>query len=165
MLLYHGSTVIVGKPEIRYSGKPLDFGVGFYVTSSPEQAERWARTKAVREKTGFGYVSVYEFDAARALPALRTVRFETANADWLRFVAKNRKTVCADVEADLHVGPVADDAVYETFRFYEAGILSFEETVIRLKTARLKDQWAFHTEKALSFLRFVRSVEVRDQNV
>lgn len=45
MILYHGSTDIVEKPEIRKSSSNLDFGDGFYLTTSFEQAERWAKVK------------------------------------------------------------------------------------------------------------------------
>ena len=34
MILYHGSTVPVEKPEIRISESFLDFGTGFYTTTS-----------------------------------------------------------------------------------------------------------------------------------
>ena len=34
MILYHGSTVLVEKPEIRKGETFLDFGVGFYTTTS-----------------------------------------------------------------------------------------------------------------------------------
>ena len=43
MILYHGSTVPVEKPEIRISESFLDFGTGFYTTTSLQQAERWAK--------------------------------------------------------------------------------------------------------------------------
>ena len=49
MLLYHGSTDLVDKPEIRKGDVFLDFGVGFYTTTSYEQAERWARIKMRRK--------------------------------------------------------------------------------------------------------------------
>ena len=45
VIIYHGSTVLVETPEIREGGTFLDFGVGFYTTTSYEQAERWARIK------------------------------------------------------------------------------------------------------------------------
>ena len=50
MILYHGSTDLVDKPEIRKSDVYLDFGVGFYTTTSFEQAERWAKIKMRRKK-------------------------------------------------------------------------------------------------------------------
>lgn len=45
MIIYHGSTVLVEKPEIRISDSFLDFGTGFYTTTSEHQAERWAKSK------------------------------------------------------------------------------------------------------------------------
>ena len=48
MILYHGSTVRVEMPELRAGVSLLDFGAGFYTTSSYEQAERWARIKMRR---------------------------------------------------------------------------------------------------------------------
>lgn len=38
MKLYHGSTEIVASPEIRDANRPLDYGSGFYTTTSFEQA-------------------------------------------------------------------------------------------------------------------------------
>ena len=38
MIIYHGSTVLVEKPEIRISDSFLDFGTGFYTTTSEHQA-------------------------------------------------------------------------------------------------------------------------------
>lgn len=46
MIVFHGSTEVVEKPDIRHSYRRLDFGIGFYVTTIREQAERWARRKA-----------------------------------------------------------------------------------------------------------------------
>ena len=66
MILYHGSTDLVDKPEIRESDVYLDFGVGFYTTTSFEQAERWAKIKMRRKNVILGYVTIYEFDIAKA---------------------------------------------------------------------------------------------------
>ena len=62
MILYHGSIDLVDKPEIRKGDVYLDFGVGFYTTTSKEQAERWAKIKMRRNNVDVGFVSVYEFD-------------------------------------------------------------------------------------------------------
>ena len=56
MILYHGSTVRVEMPELRAGVSLLDFGAGFYTTSSYEQAERWARRKMRRENAHVGAV-------------------------------------------------------------------------------------------------------------
>lgn len=40
MKLYHGNNVEVKEPKIIQSDRRLDFGTGFYMTTSYEQAER-----------------------------------------------------------------------------------------------------------------------------
>jgi hypothetical protein len=55
MLLYHGSPVIVEKPEIRTAKFHKDFYFGFYCTEMETQAKRWAT------RFGDGYVNKYEY--------------------------------------------------------------------------------------------------------
>lgn len=57
MKLYHGSLEIVEKPEIREPNRTLDFGAGFYLTSSFEQAESWVKRKLKGDVTK-GYVNI-----------------------------------------------------------------------------------------------------------
>lgn len=45
MELYHGSTEIIQAPIILEQQRFLDFGKGFYLTSSKEQAIRWAHLR------------------------------------------------------------------------------------------------------------------------
>lgn len=45
--LYHGSLEIVATPEIRRPNRTLDYGEGFYLTSSASQAEAWVRRKFI----------------------------------------------------------------------------------------------------------------------
>ena len=161
MKLYHGSTVLVTTPEIRTGAFFLDFGVGFYTTTSYEQAERWAKIKMRREQSAIGYVSVYDFDIDAASDQITIQRFSAADMDWLQFVVQNRKGLPFEHAMDMHVGPVADDNVYQSIRFFETGVLNAEETVKRLKTEVLHDQWTFHTPKALSYCRFIDYKEVR----
>ena len=161
MIIYHGSTALVEKPEICTGSTFLDFGVGFYTTTSYEQAERWARIKMRRENKSIGYVAVYEFDydAAKANTVIR--KFDSADMDWLLFVVNNRRGVPFEESVDMHIGPVADDNVYQSIRFFETGILNAEETVKRLKTEVLHGQWTFHTEKLLSYCKFIKYMEVK----
>ena len=42
-------------------------------------------------------------------------------------------------------------------------LLDAEETVRRLKTEALQDQWTFHTDKILSFLTFIEAREIREE--
>lgn len=161
MIIYHGSTVYVEKPEIIVGENFLDFGVGFYTTTSYQQAERWARTKMRRENKDIGYVSVYEFDYESAKKDTKIYKFSKADMEWLKFVTNNRKGLFSEKTVDMNIGPVADDNVYESIRFFETGILDAKQTVKRLKTEKLQDQWVFHTDKILKYLKFVEFKEVR----
>ena len=163
MIIYHGSTELVENPEIRISNTFLDFGTGFYTTTSRQQAERWARIKMHRENKNIGYVSVYEFDFEHAQQETTICRFSNADMQWLQYVVKNRRGETSDEIVDMHIGPVADDNVYRSIRLFETGVLEAEETVKRLKTEVLQDQWTFHTDKMLSFLKFVESIEIRTE--
>lgn len=129
MILYHGSTDVVGKPEIRKSDVYLDFGTGFYLTTSFEQAERWAKIKMKRSNASAGYVSIYEFDLEAAKKELTYREFETADEEWLRFVVDNRRGVQTGDTSDFHIGPVADDNIYQSIRLFETGAYDAEYTL------------------------------------
>lgn len=163
MTIYHGSTVIVEKPEIRKVDSYLDFGTGFYTTTSYSQAERWAQIKMRRQNASIGYVSVYDFDFDAAKKEIDIFQFESADMDWLTFVVGNRRGENLHKAEDMHIGPVADDNVYRSIRLFETGVLNAEETVKRLKTEVLHDQWAFCSGRSLSYLTFVSSIEVRQE--
>lgn len=155
MIIYHGSTKLVEKPEIRVSDTFLDFGTGFYTTTSYAQAERWARIKMRRLDRKIGYISIYEFNFDSAMHKTIVKRFKSADMAWLTFVVENRRGESLKETADMHIGPVADDNVYRSIRLFETGVLDADETVKRLKTELLHDQWTFHSDKILAFLKFI----------
>ena len=161
MILYHGSTELVDRPEIRTSENYLDFGTGFYTTTSYEQAERWAKTKMRRENKSVGYVTIYEFDFDAAKAECAIHHFEKAEMTWLQFVTGNRSGDTVNDGADMHIGPVADDKVYQSIRLFETGVLDAEETIKHLKTEELQDQWTFHTDKILSYMKYIDNKVIR----
>lgn len=163
MIIYHGSTQLVDKPEIRKGESFLDFGIGFYTTTSYEQAERWAKTKMRRNNTTIGFVSVYEFDFEKAKKELNIRHFETADEEWLNFVVMNRRGESIGDIYDMHIGPVADDNVYQSIRLFESGAYDAEYTVKKLKTEVLQDQWAFHTSRILEYVSFIEAKEIRQE--
>lgn len=162
MIIYHGSVDLVEKPEIRKGDNFLDFGAGFYVTTSYTQAERWARIKMRQVGTDIGYVSRYNLDLDRANSEAVIRQFHSADLEWLEFVVRNRRGEIPREVVDMHIGPVADDNVYQSIRFFESGILNAEETVKRLKTEVLHDQLAFHTEKMLTYCTFLDAVQLQE---
>ena len=159
MKVYHGSTEIVTEPEIRQPRRTLDYGTGFYVTTSLEQAERWVRRKIRESKCGVGYVNVYDFDAA-AMQTLHTLSFEQPTEDWVDFVMANRLQEDFTHDYDIVYGPVANDHVYAAFALYEGRVISKQALIAELRTYVLVDQYLFHTEGSLSGLHFLEAKEV-----
>ena len=154
MKVYHGSLVVVEKPKIRVSDRYLDFGYGFYTTMNKEQVIKWTAKQKNRKGTNLGYVSKYDFDIEKAETELKMIRFDKADKEWLDFVFANRKGQCQEIY-DIVIGPVVDDSVYEVVRFYEIGVYDLEETLKRLKVEELYNQVLFHTEKSLTYLKFI----------
>ena len=66
MICFHGSDVIVDKPKILDAKRPLDFGGGFYTTTSKFQAKKWAIKVSYRNNTIQKYINKYEFDLEEA---------------------------------------------------------------------------------------------------
>ena len=160
MKIYHGSIEIVEKPEIRESNRTLDYGQGFYTTSSYEQAEAWVKRRMDEKKTSQGYVCVYELDEV-AMQEMNTLLFETPTEEWVDFVMKNRTQKGYVHEYDIVYGPVANDRVYASFALYEGGLINKQTLISELKAYKLVDQYLFHTEKALQALTFLEAKEIK----
>lgn len=153
MKLYHGSNMVVEKPEIREKLRALDFGAGFYLTSSREQAAKWSRTVTKRRRRGNPTLNVYDLDE-NAMLQLDILLFKTADGDWLDFVVANRKEEMFKTAYDLVIGPVANDSTLPVIDDYMDGKYTKDQAVERLLPQKLTDQYAFLTEKALSCLIF-----------
>ena len=158
MKLYHGSNMAVYEPQILVSDRKLDFGTGFYLTSSLEQAERWAKLTAERRGIGVPTISVYEFDEAK-LTELKILKFEKANKKWLDFVVANRDNTIDDQKWDMVIGPVANDRTMPVIRLFIAKVYTAAETLRRLLPQKLHDQYTFKTQTALQFLKFQEVIE------
>jgi hypothetical protein len=155
MILYHGSNIQVNEPRILERLRALDFGAGFYTTSSREQAEKWARVITRRRRTGMPTVSCYSFDD-RNLANIRILRFDSPSGDWLDFVVANRKELPV-AAFDLVIGPVANDTTLPVIDDYADGRYTKAEAIERLLAQNLTDQYAFLTPGALSLLEFRES--------
>ncbi len=153
MICYHGSDTIVDAPKILNANRPLDFGGGFYVTTSENQAENWAVKVALRNNTKYRCVNRYDFDLENAKKEVTVIHFESADEKWLNFICDNR---CGKPtgDYDIVIGPVADDRVYRVVVQYENGDVDKETALKNLKTEKLCDQILFHTEKSLGYLRY-----------
>ena len=164
MRLFHGSLSQVELPRImpRDLYRPLDFGTGFYTTTDFEQASRWVRIRLGRNHdSDVGFVMAYDFDEAFITSTGLTVkRFDGVSAEWLNFIAANRLQCNVEHGYDIVIGPVANDRVYTVLNLYEGGFIDEHSAIDRMKAYRLADQVLFHTEKALSGLTHLMTVEV-----
>ena len=159
MKLYHGSLVTVKKPSVLKGRNTVDFGKGFYTTTSFEQAQKWADLKRKRSGVSRAVVSVYEAPDDLLNGRYATLNFTGPTKDWLDFVVKNRKGQ-GDGHYDLTMGPVANDQLYATIRLYEQGVVTAEAAIEMLNTHVLFDQLAFHKQDAVNELAFIEAVEV-----
>ena len=160
MKLYHGSTMVVHKPNVKRGRKRTDFGQGFYLTTNFEQARRWALLKQQREISTKAVVSVFEFDEAILnSSSYNVLTYNGPTEEWLNFVVKNRKTGTAH-NYDYVMGPVANDQLYATIAMYERGSLTVEAAIVQLKSHVLFNQLSCHTDKAVVNIKFLETINV-----
>ena len=158
MKLYHGSLEVVSEPRIITPNRTLDYGRGFYTTTSYEQAAQWVRRRKGTQPS-VGYVNVYEL--ADILPDdIEQLRFETPTEEWVDFVMRNRTEKGFEHSFDIVYGPVANDRVYAAFALYESNLLDKEGLIRELRAYELVDQFLFHTEQSLQHLTFIEAKEV-----
>ena len=157
MKLYHGSTVAVRKPSVNRGRPTVDFGQGFYTTTSYEQAKKWAELK--RKRTSAPHAVVTEYEVADDILQGRytTLFFSGPTQEWLDFVVSNRKGN-GTATYDLTMGPVANDQLYATIRLYEQGVVTASAAIEMLKAHLLFDQLAFHNQYAANELTFIQSI-------
>lgn len=159
MIVYHGSSMPVKNPSVALSKDFLDFGKGFYVTSFKEQAEKWAKRKALR-KNSSAVVSVYNLVLDDTNAAILT--FDNSDEKWLDFVCACRRGEDLYKNYDVIIGNVANDDAFKTVDLYFRGIWSKERALDELRYYKINDQICFVSQSVLdSLLTFEYSYEVR----
>lgn len=153
MNLYHGSNMEVAHPKILERLRALDFGAGFYLTSSYEQAERWAKVVTKRRRTGSPTINIYELNE-EICDKINVLRFQSPDEKWLEFVVANRKEAMKEFDYDLVIGPVANDSTLPVIDDYMDGKYTKQQAVERLLPQKLTDQYAFLTERSLKALSY-----------
>lgn len=180
IILYHGSYCEVQSPDLEKCAKYKDFGQGFYLTTSLEQARSFSKISTrkakadgvVEETQKYGVVSSYKF-SMEPENSLNTYLFETANAEWLHCVVGHRKAdsfpklinqlkVC-----DIIGGKIADDSTNATITAYMVGTFGRMGTesadnmcISLLLPDRLKDQFCFRTKEAIKRLQYLGSEKI-----
>lgn len=151
MTVYHGSYVSVEMPDLDKCEDGKDFGKGFYVTTSKAQAERFC-------KSAVG----------------KAIEFTNADAMWLKCVSAHRKRDLLPNEIEkwrqyeIITGKIANDTTNRIITNYINGDYGDPNTddainfaISLLKTNKLSDQECFRSLKAIKYLHFVESYEVK----
>ena len=158
MILYHGSIIEIKNPQILTQEKGRDFGFGFYTTSIKEQAERWAKRKAMFEGCDKGIISVFEYSEDSDFIIKD---FGDDLETWIDFVCDCRNGSENFKQYDIIKGKVADDRVFRVVDMYKRGIWEKEQAIKEMKVYETYAQIAFITQKAIdSMLKFKESYEV-----
>ena len=130
LILYHGSYCEVKEPDLTKCSKRKDFGQGFYLTSSKEQAESFLRTsivKAIATGTIEREMAKYDIIAGK-------IADDATNATLTAYLAGAFGT--------------AGDKVADDF------------CIRQLLPNKLKDQYCFKTEAAIECLKFVKGEKI-----
>jgi len=154
MTIYHGSLEIIIQPEIREPNRNLDYGGGFYTTTSENQATDWVRRRMTESQAEEGFVNRYFLDE-EILKTLNCLIFTAPTEKWLDFVMRNRTDRHFIHDYDVVCGPVANDRVYAAFALYEGNLITKQNLIAELKTYKLVDQYLFHTTKSLKAIKFI----------
>lgn len=159
MNLYHGSLEIIENPIILKPSRTLDYGAGFYTTTSYKQVELWVKKRISSSQARMGYINIYELEES-AIAEIDVLWFDEPTEEWVDFVMSNRTIINFTHSYDLVYGPVANDKVYAAFALYENDLLDKEGLIKELKTYKLVDQMLFHTDRALNYLKYIEAKEV-----
>ena len=142
--LFHGSGIIVEKPQVLISGFYKDFGYGFYCTNIEKQAKRWALTKKPNN-----IVNIYSYIQNSELKILN---FEEMIDEWLEFVVSCRRGISHGY--DIVEGPMADDTIWDYIESYIDGEISKEAFWVLVKFKYPTHQIVFCNDKALESLKY-----------
>lgn len=178
MLLFHGSYCEISAPDLEKCAPYKDFGKGFYLTSSYEQAKNFINTslkkakaqKLVNEAQAYGVVTTFQYSES---DVTKIKNFNSADSEWLHCIVAHRKNkTFPDImeelkKYDIITGKIADDATNFTILAYIAGTYGDIGTaeadnlcISRLLPERLEDQYCFRTEKAIACLKYVESEKI-----
>lgn len=153
MILYHGSNVEVSFPQVNFSRKKLDFGMGFYTTPYYEQAKSWSKRFVSNKKNGI--ISKYELNEAM-YNECSVLRFENYDEAWLSFIISCRSGKCEVTNYDVIEGGVANDSVFNTVELFLSHLISKDEVIKRLKYEKPNRQVCFKQQSVIDrYLTFI----------
>ena len=165
--LYHGSSVIVKKPEYGYGKSYNDYGLGFYCTDSLEMAKEWGVSF---EKNG--YANCYELDCDR-LKILDLNDPDYCILHWLAVLLENREfdvpsglaleakeyilgNFAVDYKSyDAIIGYRADDSYFSFAQDFINGTISYRQLGNAMHLGKLGQQFVLKSKEAFERVKFI----------
>ena len=144
--LYHGSQIILEKPEYGKGARNNDYGRGFYCTKEIELAREWACAKQTN-----GYVNQYKLD----LEGLRVLNLNTGQyniLNWLALLAANRTY--------WQNGSIAEEGKRYLKEHFVAGTISFQKLSEAMRLGKLGEQIVLKSLRAFEAIQYVKSEPV-----
>lgn len=149
MIVYHGTTEVIEKPDVKNSKKYLDFGKGFYLTTYESQAQKWALRKSMRQNKD-AVVNIYELK--EEWDGFKVLSFEEENEKWLEFVCACRRGENLNADYDIIIGNVADDDVFKTVDMYFRGLWDKQKVLEELRYYKMNNQICLVSQNAIDQL-------------
>ncbi|MCC8162831.1 MAG: DUF3990 domain-containing protein [Lachnospiraceae bacterium] len=176
MILYHGSPVIVERPEFGKGKSYYDYGRGFYCTEHVELAKEWS----CGEDTD-GYACRYTLNTDDlCILNLSDDKFTILN--WLAILVQNRKARLSTPIAkrgrdwliqnfmpdyssyDLIIGYRADDSYFSFARSFLSNEISLSQLEHAMRLGKLGEQYVLKSAKAFDAIHFC-SYEPADNRI
>lgn len=170
MKLYHGSSLVIDKPELGKGNHKNDYGLGLYCTEHLELAKEWACSSG---KDGF--VNGYELEM-EGLIVCDLTKYHILN--WMAILLDNRtfdlsaslasaarsyilETFLPDYsQYDIIKGYRADDSYFSFAKDFLNNSISLEELSHAMKLGKLGEQVVLKSQKAFTALSFRESIPV-----
>ena len=146
MILYHGSYLIIEKPDISFSRENVDFGKGFYTTPIKEQAISWSIR--FKRKRGRSVVSAYNVEELLLRQNASILEFDTYSDEWLDFIVSCRRGKSSGAY-DVVIGGVANDKVFNTIELFLDGLIDKNEVIKRLRYEKPNMQYCFRNQAVI----------------
>lgn len=127
--LYHGAIREIKKVDVTVGRDHKDFGKGFYMAVSMEQAigmmHKKYREAAGRLDIGYGENRQRLYQITLNKPVLESLKiryFPVADMEWLNFVLMCRESEGVPHDYDMVIGPTADDDTVACINTYNRGL-------------------------------------------
>ena len=108
--------------------------------------------------TGREIIKIPDITIGRKNADLVIHRF-SRDINWFSCIFRNRRGLLYEIAADVIIGPIANDTIYDTFGIITSGLLKDEDALKLLKIGPEYRQIVLKTERAVKNLRWM-SAEV-----